>query len=183
MAKKRGVRITIVVEDEALERFARAVLWQFGFSTRELRSIPYPVGRGSAKDWVDKQYPVEVRVLRSKAYQKVGLLVGTDADEGTLAHRFQRLSESLKAHGVAARADGERIVVWVPKWNVETWILHLMGDTRDEDHDFRHDCKRPEFAHVASAFVDEYRRFTRDDTLETLPSLKTAYDETARLEL
>ena len=69
MAKKKGVRVQIVVEDEALERFSRETLLKFGFSRHELRVTPYPVGQGSAKDWVDKQYPIEVRALRAKAYQ------------------------------------------------------------------------------------------------------------------
>jgi hypothetical protein len=75
MAKKKGVRVTIVVEDERLERFSRNVLLEFGFSRHELRVVPYPVGRGSAKDWVEKQYPTEVRVLRSKAHQKLAVML------------------------------------------------------------------------------------------------------------
>ncbi len=181
MAKKKGVRVTIVVEDERLERFSRNVLLEFGFNRHELRVVPYPVGRGSAKDWVEKQYPTEVRVLRSKAYQKLALLVGTDADERSVAERLSSLAHALQDQDLPARMDDERIVIWVPKWNIETWMLYFLGDPRDEDHDYKHDVKKPDFAVLAKAFATEYRQFNDDDSMDTLPSLRVAYGETERL--
>jgi hypothetical protein len=183
MAKKRGVRITILVEDETLERFARGVLLEFGFSRHELRVISYPVGKGSMKDWVENQYPDQVKTLRSKAYQQIGLLVGTDADENTVQQRMNKLAEALQNANMAAREDNERIVLWVPRWNVETWILHFLGDTRDEDTNYKAEVKKPNFVVVAQAFVEEYREWKGDDTIATLPSLTNAYSETQRFEL
>jgi hypothetical protein len=190
MAKKRGVRITIVVEDEALERFTRNVLMAIGFSRHELTVSPYPVGRGSAKDWVDQQYVAEVRKLRARPGENVGLVVGTDADELTLPARHSRLAESLTRAAVAARKTDERIVLWIPKWNVETWILLLTGDRHDEngvlrgeDRNYKHQAKKPDFAAVAGQFIDQYRAIRDGKPVPTLPSLHAAYVETQRLKL
>ena len=105
MAKKKGVRIMIIVEDEALERFSREVLLKFGFGRHELRVTIYPVGQGSTKDWLDKQYHVEVRTMRSKAYQNLGLVIGTDADEATVNHRTNRLATALQDEGLLVAFD------------------------------------------------------------------------------
>jgi hypothetical protein len=70
----------------------------------------------------------------------------------------------------------------VPKWNVETWILHFAGDTRDEDHNYKHEVKTAKYPEMAQAFLDEFRAFKHNQSIATLPSLKTAYHETNRLE-
>ena len=71
MPTKRGVRVVLLVEDEALERFVRRVLLAFGLRTRDIRVERSPKGQGSGKDWVTRNYPAEVRAHRSKAgYQR-----------------------------------------------------------------------------------------------------------------
>ncbi len=172
MARRWGVRVQILVEDEALERFAREALLRFGFSRHELRVTPYPVGQGSARDWVDRQYPVEVRTLRAKAYQKVGLVVGTDADELTVQQRADRLARTLADNRMPPRAGQERIVLWIPKWNIETWLLYFAGHPVDEDHDYSHRLNNPDYCAAAAAFVEEYRQYKRNATTQTQPSLR-----------
>ncbi len=178
---RRGVRITILVEDQALERFSREILLKLGYSRRELRVTPYCVGQGSAKDWVGREYLVEVRRMRSKPYQDLGLVVGTEADEQTVIQRDNRLSTDLQAAGVAPRNGDERIVLWIPKWNVETWLLYFAGDVRDENQNYKNDVKKPDYREVATAFVAEYRKYKQGNTIHTQPSLKMAYKETDRL--
>ncbi|HUT10117.1 MAG TPA: hypothetical protein VMY42_06445, partial [Thermoguttaceae bacterium] len=78
MARRRGVRVTVLVEDQSLERFAREVLLLLKFQRREMRFKVHPAGRGSAKQWVERQYPIEVRAYRGRANaQQIALLVGT----------------------------------------------------------------------------------------------------------
>jgi hypothetical protein len=181
---KKGVRITLLVEDRLLERFIRQVLLTFGFHRRELRVLPYPVGQGSAKLWVDRQYPREVRAYRSKAtYQQIAMLVGTDADEQTHQQRLQRLESALQAEGADARTQDERIVVWIPKWHIETWIAHFSSLEVVEHERCKHRIAKSNVPACAKAFVDEYRAFADGQTIETLASLYAAYHETTRLQL
>ena len=152
MAGKRGVRVTLLVEDRMIERFARRVLVRLGFHDRELRIEPYPSGRGSAKQWVDKQYARLVRVHRSKSYQKgLAIVVGTDADELTLNQRSLQLAACLEAEKLDPRQAKESIVHWIPKWNIETWILALLGESIDEDQNYKDRVQSPPLDQVARA--------------------------------
>lgn len=183
MARKgtKGVRVAIVVEGEALERLCRQVLLELGYGRRELFVTPYPVGRGSAKDWVNSQFAVEVAKRRSKAKQDgLAILVGTDADELTVAKRVRQLEESLTANGMSARQDGEQFAFWIPKWNVETWLLYFAGDRRDEEANYKNQARNVDYSVAATSFVSEYRN-SKTDEPDTLPSLLAAYNETNRL--
>jgi len=183
MPRRRGVRIAVLVEDEALRSFADKVLRSFGFRRREIRLIPYPVG-SNAKQWVTREYPGEVRVYRRQAnHQQVTLLVGTDADEQTVQQRHDALAESLRQAALPPREEHERITLWIPKWHIETWILHLAGQEVSEDKSYKHDVRNPDFAATAEKFVEHFRELKKDPNGETLPSLKRAFQETKRLDV
>jgi hypothetical protein len=174
--------VTILVEDQSLERFMREVLLNLGFSRHELRFEPLPVGKGSAKDWIDSQYPSLVELLRSKNFQQnLAVVIGTDADELTVDQRSQRLTKSLAKSGLPPRSDEEKIVHIIPKWNIETWLLYFADDQRDEVANYKNDLKKPDFPVAANAFVVEWRAFQKDVLIETQPSLKIAYAEVSRL--
>ncbi len=181
MPQGKGVRVTLLVEDRTLERFAREVLMQLGFHRGELRVRVSPAGRGSAKQWVEEQYPIEVRACRRKAnFQEVGLLVGVEADEKTVRQEFARLGAGLADSKLPDRDDKERIAIWIPKWHVETWILHLLGTEVDENRKYKTAVKNPDYRAVAKAFVDRFRGERGTDP-KSLPSLQTALEETKRL--
>lgn len=182
MPRRKGVRITLLVEDRPLERFARAVLLVLGFHPREIKVEIHPSGQGSAKQWVEQQYPKEVQAYRSRAsYQQIALLVGTDADEQAVTYRFGRLAEMLAAEGLDDRTDTEQIAIWAPKWNIETWILYLSGENVDEEANYRNRLGTPDYRAVARSFVERLRRPRNQDSA-ALPSLKVAFKETLRLE-
>lgn len=184
MVRKRGVRVAILVEDRLLERFAREALLELGYHRRELRALPYPVGRGSAKQWVDQQYPIEMQAYRRVAqYQRVALLVGSEADELSVERRRQQLASSLESADLSSRGDEEHVCIWVPKWHVETWILHLLGEQVDEETNYKSRVRHLQitFSHVAAKFVAYYRTGVAETTT-TLPSLELAIAEAHRLD-
>src|SRR2546421_10316862 len=119
MPKGCGVRFTLAVEDRALERFVRHCLLEMGAHPKEIRVLPFPVGRGSAKQWIDREYPIQVPAHRRRRSENIALVVGTDADEQPVQQRAQRLADSLQEAGQGARTPQERITLWVPKWNIE----------------------------------------------------------------
>ena len=182
MARGRGVRVVLLVEDRALERLAREVLIQLGFHRGELRVIDYPAGRGSAKQWVENRYPEEVQAYRRKAnHQHVALLVGTEADQQAVADRSRFLASKLTDAELADRNDDERIALWIPKWNVETWILHLSDEDVDEENNYKTRLGDPNYHAIAEVFVTRYRE-PRSGHAAALPSLKVAFEETRRLD-
>jgi hypothetical protein len=181
MANKRGVRFTVLVEDQVLSQFACGVLLKFGYSTHKMRVRVCRKGE-NAKLWVTRQYPEEVEAYRQRAREKYYLLVGTDADELTVPQRLNALAESLKSQYVAPRESHERIVIWVPKRHVETWIRYLLGDTNVDEIEHCHlDVDKVNFKEVGDQYNRRYQEFRQDRTKETLPSLKVSFQETDRL--
>jgi hypothetical protein len=180
MRKNRGVRVDVLVEDRALERLACSVLAEFGFGRREIRVEPYPVGK-NAKQWVTREYPRLVRAYRRHAAEQVALLVGTEADEQTVLERRTALERALKEAKGDPRTSKERIVLWIPKWNVETWFLFLSGEDVDEYGNYKHAAKITDVRTIAKDFVRRYRDYQREESVVGSSSLQTAFQETTRL--
>lgn len=182
MAKNKGVRVTILVEDQMLARFVRSVLEQIGYCSREIYEYPYPKAENT-KAWVARKYPDLVKAHRSKAaYQQVALLIGTDADNQSVQKRSNDLQNALSEKGYAPRQVRERIALWIPKWHVETWIRFLSGEQVVESQRYKRETKYSDFNAVGKAFVEKYREFRMNPNLDALPSLITAFQETKRID-
>lgn len=176
-----GVRAILLVEDNALERFISFVLRKLGFSRHEIRVRPYPAGLGSAKKWVERQYPVEVREhRRQSSYQRVSLVVGTDADQQAVQQRFEKLADELADSNLDARGGQERIVILVPKWNVETWIRWLIERDVDENTDAKYMVDSGDFKRAATDFVRYYHQ-SKNREVNVLPSMRIGFSELDRL--
>ena len=89
MPTKRGVRVVLLVEDEALECFVRRVLLAFGFQTRDIRVERSPKGKGPRRIGSRGITPKKSGSIEARSgYQaNIGLVVGTDADERTREER------------------------------------------------------------------------------------------------
>jgi hypothetical protein len=189
MPNKRGIRVVLLVEDEVLECFVRRVLLALGFQPRDIRVERAPTGRGSAKDWVTKNYPNEVRVHRRKAsYQdNIGIVVGTEADEKTVQERCRMLDSALETAGLEIRQPGEKFCLIVPKWNIETWLVNLGGENIDEDrNDYKNhsSSRNVDYPVVANGFVERYRNWKQGNFDETTPSSMIAtFEEMKRFGL
>jgi hypothetical protein len=183
MPKGRGVRFTVLVEDRALERFVRECLYHFGVHHREIRIVPFPAGRGSAKQWNDREYPIQVQAHRRRSTENIALVVGTDADDQTVQQRAQRLPEVLQQAGREARSPQERIGLLVPRWNIETWLLFLSGREVDEAANYKGQAREVDIKAAAQEFVRRFRQYVHDPGAEShLPSLVSALEETKRIQ-
>lgn len=183
MPTGRGVRFTVLVEDRALERFVRECLYILGVHTREIRIVEYPAGRGSAKQWIDRQYPIQVQAHRRRSSENIALIVGTDADEQPVQQRVQRLAEVLQEARLNARAPHEQIAIWVPRWNIETWLLFLSGREVDESANHKDLAREVDIKAAAREYVRRFRRYLQDPAADNhLPSLVSAFEETKRIQ-
>lgn len=182
MARKRGIRIVIVVEDSMLDRFCRTALRGLGYHKREIRVEMAPPGKGSAKQWTDARLAIEVATIRTRPYQKLAVLVGSDVDELAWHDRVRQLTDALEAAELAPRGTDERIAWWLPKWSVETWLLHFAGEKVDEATRYKHKVKSPDCKRAAHAFIAQYRESRAGKTTETLPALREAHGETIRID-
>ncbi len=148
---RQKLRVRILAEDKRTERFFRKLLKQLGFG--RLYFDTAPKGIGSAEAWVAKRYPDEVRVLRSKNFQRsLRLIAVRDADGDSLDNRKKQLDQALQSAGLPVRKPGEGIATPVPARNIETWLLALLGDAElDETKKYKHRFEDKHGAHEASA--------------------------------
>jgi hypothetical protein len=130
---KRRVQVVILCEDRQQEVFARYFLVGRGFDPRLMRPIVSPNGMGSAEQFVRERFATEVRAYRSKRNQiATCLVVLVDADIKTLAERLGQLESALLEEGLPRRQADEKIGIFIPKRNIETWIHYAQGEAVDE---------------------------------------------------
>jgi len=108
------------------EMFLRHVLRSRHFDSHKIRFRPSPAGRGAAEQFVREEYPGEVRKVRSRAQQNVGLIAMIDADRASLRTRFRQFNQKLLDADQARRGSRERIAVMIARRNLETWIAYLV---------------------------------------------------------
>ena len=134
MSRRRGVQVVILCEDKAHERFFRKLVQRLGH--RLIRVEVAPSGEGDASQWVLAHVAGEVRAHRSYAnHLSSGLVVVVDGDDKGVARRKQSVDDTLHAAGLDRRGRGETILIAVPTWSIETWLLWLCGvrDLNEEE--------------------------------------------------
>jgi hypothetical protein len=130
---KRQAQVTVLCEDRQQEVFARTFLIGRGFDGGRIRVRITPKGKQAGEQFVRESYPMEVKAYRSrKNHLSLCLVVILDADTSTVAERLSQLDAALEKHSQAKRQQEERIGVFVPRRNIETWIHYLQGDPVDE---------------------------------------------------
>lgn len=143
----RTVNMVILCEDRQHEAFARRLLKKAGIVTRNLRVEISPQGRGSAEQFVRRQYFRELRFYRSRSHRvQQALLVVIDADGQQVADRITQVEQEAAASG-GGRTSDERVAFVVPARNIETWFAYLDGkDVNETDRYPRlvrpRDCQR-----------------------------------------
>jgi hypothetical protein len=124
-----------------------------------------------------------VQAHRRRSAENIALVVGTDADERTVQQRVQRLAEVLQEAGREARSPQERIAIWVPRWNIETWLLFLNRREVNEVANYKDQAREVDIKAAAREFVRRFRQYIHDPGTEPhLPSLVSAFEETKRIQ-
>jgi hypothetical protein len=169
-------RIYILAEDIRQQLFVRRYLYRLGFERHVIDPEVLPKGAGGAGEhWVRQRYAAFVAKYRKRAVRaKTALIVVIDADTQTVTHRLRQLKEAL---GSDARRDNEAIVHFIPKRNIETWILHLNGEQVDQEADHRN----RDVDDMISAAATIFHVWAAQPPTDCLPSLSAAIQETKRL--
>lgn len=140
---RRRVQLVILCEDVQHRAFARGLFKARGF--RNIRFLPMPVGKGGAREHIFEHYPPRVkayRVLAQRNWAAHALAVFIDADDRTVAERSRELDEKLEDEKLERRQSGEKIALFIPKRNIETWLVYLKetiveGDVVNEKTDYK----------------------------------------------
>ena len=172
--------IVLLCEDRQQEVFARQFLRSRGIEKHQIYPDVNPKGKGAGEQYVREKYPRYVKSYREKAiHLSNALVVLTDADNLTVQARLQCLADELQKSGEPPRAPKERIGVFVPKRNIETWIYFLQGQSVDEETAY------PKFTgneSVCKPYVKALAQNYRQPLPDYAPtSLTAACRETARI--
>jgi hypothetical protein len=135
MASRR-VRVVVLCEGVADYRFAYRCLRECGWREDQITANISRSGRGSAFDHVLDSYSAEVHANRKGGGQR-DLLVLIDADTQRDGGRERQLAERLRIAGEPVRKKGERISLWVPRRQMETWVHFLKHGKADEQSDYK----------------------------------------------
>ena len=128
----RRVAVVLLCEDKQHLVFFERVLKNLRY-VRKIRTFVAPSGEGSAEQYVRRQYPDQVQGIRRSHYACC-LVVATDADRYTMQQRLAQLEASLVESGKPQRSKDDPIAIFIPKWQIETWIRYLLSsDPVSED--------------------------------------------------
>lgn len=129
----RNVNLVIVCEDIQQLTFARRYLIERGFERRKFREELPRRGKGSGEQFVRQQLVTEVREHRRKSYQKERtIVVFIDADTLSVQERLAQLNSALEQEGLEKIQPDEKIAIFIPKRNIETWIRYANDRSADE---------------------------------------------------
>jgi len=143
-------RITILCEDRVHLHFLRSFFKTHGIANRKIRHLPTPQGRGSGKQSVFKQFPKAVKEIRKQHREKVALVVMLDADKKE--DDIEKLEASLDQR----RSKAEKIVIFIPARNIESWFHWLdMSEEIDETKDYKNQYKKAKPSIHAKKLAEE----------------------------
>jgi hypothetical protein len=132
-------KLVILCEDRQQEVFARHFLVSCGVNPHRIYTDVCPSGQQAAEQYVRQKYPRSVISYRQIAsHMAAGLVVLIDADRLTVVQRLKSMEDELTIAGVPSRSPEERIGIFIPKRNIETWIYYLKGTPVNEDDEYRH---------------------------------------------
>ena len=172
-------KYTVLCEDKLTHCYIRRFLLAQGISGRKIFPLPLPAD-GCGEQYVRLQFPRYLQVLRSKSFDSNVLVVAIDADKKTLQERKLQLNEACEAANVSVRTETDKMLVFIPKRNVETWIKYFDGETVDEEQDYAHYLNGHE-SDCYSAAESMSEQFSKDNFTTELSALQEAYEEYKKL--
>jgi len=186
--------VTILCEDIDQERFIRQYLICRGLDDRKIKDFNNPKGRVIENNnaSIVKYYPALMKSYRkTRKYRNIAVVVMIDADEDSLDDRMRSLNIALDETAGNLNRDprlrDEKVAIFVPARNIETWFYYIMaGQECNEITDYK-DKKmsakeRIELAERAAKKLATEICSQGVDRI-TLPSLRYACTELQRLQL
>ncbi|CAD5954255.1 hypothetical protein PCC9214_02756 [Planktothrix tepida] len=123
--------VTILCEDIDQERFIREYLICRGFNKRKIKDFGNPKGQTIKNNnaLIVRYYPKLINSYRSRNYRNIAVVVMIDADNDTLSHRMRSLhialDETAGKLNQDPRKSGDKVAIFVPARNIETWFRYI----------------------------------------------------------
>ena len=133
MTPRRRVQYVLVCEDQQHEAFGRRFLQYMGHVThaRQIRVKSSPFGKGAGDRFVLETYAKELEAGRRSHVDRT-LIVIIDGDNTGVDGRLRQLDEATRRRGIGGRSPADQVAIFIPTWNIETWLAYLDGESVDE---------------------------------------------------
>ena len=136
----------VLCEDQQQQTFIYRFLKRRGWEKDDFRLIAVPAGKLDGKQHVREKYPSELRALRT-ATKNTALVVMTDGDGDGIRKRMNQLDEACDKENIGRRKSDDKVAVFIPTRNIETWLAYLDGESVDETQSYPRleeegECKR-----------------------------------------
>ena len=131
-------------------------------------------GEGAGEQFVREEYPTRLEAARDT---NSALIVVIDGDGKTVEERLRQLDEQCAKENIPRRTDADRVAVFVPMWNIESWLYFLGGgDNVDES---KKNYRRLNRERECKPMVEKLRKMCRRGNLpdEAPSSLRAACEE------
>ncbi len=151
--------MTILCEDIAHHRFIREYLICQGVDKRDILDFGNVKSRNNGS--VFRHYPELVREYRKKRnYQNIALVVMLDADGESVEYRMKAFEMKLDPEksrlNQKTREDNERVAIFIPARNIETWMHYALADMDcNEDEDYKKYRTADDAGKAAKMFAKE----------------------------
>ena len=84
---------------------------------------------GAGDQYVRDKYPEQLDAIRKR---NGILVVMIDGDNYSIAERLKQLNDACTQSGVSPRNTSDKVAVFIPKRNIETWLAYLDGERVNE---------------------------------------------------
>ena len=118
-------KIIVLCEDKQQEAFIRRFLKK---RNRRPYSVQRPQG-GAGDQFVRDRYPAQLDAVRKGGG---ALVVMLDGDSYGRDRRQQQLDQECEQRNISPQEPGDKVAVFVPTRNIETWIAYLDGQGVNE---------------------------------------------------
>ncbi|MBE9228044.1 hypothetical protein IQ264_21715 [Phormidium sp. LEGE 05292] len=132
--------VAILCEDIDQERFIREYLICRGWDDRKIKDFGNPKGRTIKNNnaLIVKYYPDLIKSYRSRRnYRNIAVVVMIDADEDGLYDKMRSLHIALDETAGNLNRDprlpNEKIAIFVPARNIETWFYYINRYLEDQE--------------------------------------------------
>lgn len=134
-------QITVLCEDKQHGSFIRRFLKK---RRRRIQRTLSTSNIGAGDQYVRDNYPEQLDAIRKRN----GILVlMIDGDNYSIAERLKQLDDACTQKGVSLRKSSDKVAIFVPKRNIETWLAYLDGEPVNETDSYPRlrkegDCQR-----------------------------------------
>ncbi|MCK5876957.1 MAG: hypothetical protein KAG43_04925 [Candidatus Marithrix sp.] len=121
-----------------------------GYEKRKIFSNICPKGRGAGEKYVHDNYAKELKAYQSKKnHLNIVLVVVIDTDLNSIEDRIKSLGKKSQ------RLDNEKVAIFIPKRNIETWFRYLDKDDYNQEDDYKKEYKNSSTSKFAEKLAKE----------------------------